>query len=98
MRAESLTVEDRLIGAAHPAEARFHFHPAWSVAIDGAHGHAVGDGQWLVEWSAEAGTASLAASTHHPEFGTSLPSTCLIVRLETGRSLVRFTWRPVPDP
>ncbi|WP_235679338.1 heparinase II/III family protein [Aquibium microcysteis] len=90
-----LTVEDVLAGGADPAEARFHFHPSWDVAVDGAHGRAVSDRGQVVAWVIEAGTASIQAGTHHPEFGISLPSACLVVGLEAGRSLVRFTWSSV---
>jgi len=98
LRADGMTVEDRLGAGKEKAEARFHFHPSWKVAMDGAHGHAVSGRGDVVEWAVETGTASVQASTYHPEFGTTVPSACLVVGLQAGRSTVRFNWRPAHDP
>lgn len=98
LRSGGLTIEDILHGGSHQAEARFHFHPTWIVVSDGSHGNAVSDSGQCIEWTADAGAAGLEASSYHPEFGIGMPSTCLVVKLQSGRSRVRFTWHTAANP
>ncbi|MER9052096.1 heparinase II/III family protein [Mesorhizobium sp. M0923] len=88
------TVLDSVKGGSHAAEARFHFHPDWTIATvgDGKCGTAtIADGQF-VKWEVECGEPRLDKSSYHPEFGVALPATCLAVNLSSGRSRVRFIW------
>lgn len=89
----SLVIEDRLTDDRHPAEARFHLHPdisATQTAPD--HGTCrLPDGQELA-WKVKAGEARLEPSTWHPEFGLSLPGTCLVVPLQDGRASFELNW------
>ncbi|RWC06674.1 MAG: alginate lyase family protein [Mesorhizobium sp.] len=94
LRGSGATVIDSVGGGDHSAEARFHFHPDWTViaAEDGKSGTAgLADGQ-LVRWEVERGRLRLDESSYHPEFGTAIPTACLAVMLISGRSVVHFSW------
>lgn len=86
--ADGLQVEDRVAGVCSAAEARFHFHPdvAPTMVEDACSGRvAFGDGRAL-HWCVAKGKAHLETSSWHPEFGTSIPTTCLVVALVDGAS------------
>ena len=89
----SLVVEDKLSDDRQPAEARFHLHPditATQTAPD--RGTCVlPDGQQF-SWKIGTEGARLEPSTWHPEFGISLPSTCLAVPLQDGRASFELNW------
>jgi uncharacterized heparinase superfamily protein len=95
MDKEGLTVIDRLEGAHHTAEARFHFHPAIQLEAtraNGERGNAIlSDGSALT-WLLEQGQARLENSSWHPRFGEVLPNVCLVVQLVNGTSSLRFSW------
>lgn len=89
----SLIVEDRLSDDRHPAEARFHLHPdisATQIAPDRGTCR-LPDGQELA-WKVKAGEARFESSTWHPEFGLSLPGTCLVVPLQDGHAGLELNW------
>jgi uncharacterized heparinase superfamily protein len=91
---DGLEVADSVTGGGHSAEARFHVHPDWvvSAAADGAQGIILSPEGRKIDWQVEAGHGRLQASSFHPEFGISIPSSCLAVDLAKGRSFVRFRW------
>jgi len=90
--AGELVVEDRLNGGAHPAEARFHFHPDLQLRpAEGAASGTVGAERGpLLTWRVEEGEAALVPATFHPRFGESRPNHCLSVRFSNGGAKVRF--------
>lgn len=85
---------DTVTGGEWPAEARFHFHPDFTIALDPAGGGGVahGLGRGNVLFAVRSARARIEPATWHPEFGTSYPSQCLVVPLEAGRSEVTFRW------
>jgi len=89
----SLMIEDMLSDDRHPAEARFHLHPditATQIASDrGA--CRLPSGQQL-SWRVRGGEARLEPSSWHPEFGLSLPSTCLVLDLRGPASALSLSW------
>lgn len=94
VRRTALVVNDRITDGRHRAEARFHFHPDWSLtaAADYTSGAArLKDGR-SVTWQIKAGRGRLDGSTYHPEFGLSIPNRCLAVELVGGQSVVAFSW------
>lgn len=70
--------------------AYFHFHPALEVGA-GSSSAAIAEGRNLI-WRVGAAPGRVVPCTYHPEFGLSLPSRCLEIGLEQGRSAVRFDW------
>lgn len=94
LMADGLEVADRVTSGTYSAEARFHVHPDWTVSAtnDGTEGAMMSPEGRRIDWQVETGRGRLQASSFHPEFGVSIPSTCLAVDLAKGRSLVRFLW------
>ncbi|MER8479342.1 alginate lyase family protein [Mesorhizobium sp. M1163] len=92
-RSASAIIFDSVTGP-HPAEARFHFHPEWTVVAvdDGTRGTAHLSHGKFVTWHVVHGEPKLEESSYHPEFGATIVSTCLKVKLLSGKSAVRFTW------
>jgi uncharacterized heparinase superfamily protein len=94
LRPDRLEVEDFVTGKHHPAEARFHFHPDWTIsaAANGLSGTAHSSMRHAVSWKIAIGRGRLESSSFHPEFGLSIASTCLAVTLANGESRVQFFW------
>ncbi len=92
---ERFTVTDHIEGEFRQARAMFHLHPNVRAACLEEGGGAVlslaGDRE--IRITVAGGECRLVETTWHPEFGVSLPSTGLLVRL-TGPELVTdFSWR-----
>lgn len=89
-----LAVKDWVEGSHAKAEAAFHFHPGLtpSIADDGRSGSLTGGATEIMRWRLDRGAARLEPSTWHPEFGLSLPTHRLMVRLEDGESAIAFSW------
>jgi hypothetical protein len=99
MDEEVLTVED-LISVKHSnAESRFHFHPALQINIDGSGkcGTVLLPNGREVKWRVEDGLAYFEQSTWHPRFGASITNTCLVVKLNNGKSKFYIGWRDSLD-
>ena len=96
MTAEQLAVADSISGAYGEAVARFHLHPEVTAEIEaqgaGSRGSLHLPGGQVVRWSATGGKARLVPSAWHPEFGRSLPTRCLEVRIVGGESRTVFDW------
>lgn len=90
-----LTVEDWVSGCFEHADARFHVHPGVTVEI-GSAGVAgrlrLRDGGRVVRWHVEHGALRIESTSWHPRFGSSEPTSCLVVGLRDGRSRIRFDW------
>jgi uncharacterized heparinase superfamily protein len=95
--ASRLLVSDLLqparVAARHPAEARFHLHPAVRL-VKVASANALllalpGGGQVRVEASAP---LQAVPSTYHPRFGVSESTTCLVLPLENGAARLTVDW------
>lgn len=89
---EGLEVLDTVTGQYQWAEARFHWHPAWMVTLDGCDGLARHRTGCRLRWRVVEGRPSLERTTYHPRFGMTEPNTCLSVQLINGRSRVRLLW------
>jgi uncharacterized heparinase superfamily protein len=93
---DSLLIEDRIDGRFRHSEARFHLHPAVSLAAAGDGARALTltlpTGQ-RIDATIERGRMRVERASWHPEFGVSLPTQCIAVQLESALSHVRFAWR-----
>ena len=89
-----ITIKDVVEGPHQVAISRFHFHPKVDIKFSS------GNTKCMVQLPSgealnlyiEKGQGQLESSTWHPRFGVSLPSTCLVVRLQKNTSAVRFCW------
>ncbi|WP_202820866.1 heparinase II/III family protein [Rhizorhabdus dicambivorans] len=87
-----LTVEDSVTPDT-PAEARFHLHPAVRISIEGpGRGLLFPPEGGPIRWNAQAAAVRVEASSYHPEFGVSLPSSCLSLTLGGGCSTLSLEW------
>lgn len=98
LRASEFFVEDHVISnSTKPVGAalsRYHFHPDVQVSLSSSEREGsllLPDGR-TIAWQVTSGKAALVPSTYHPEFGKSLPNTCLQVRFEGSQSSIRFQW------
>lgn len=94
----SLDVEDRISGPYRRAEARFHLHPAIQVediTLE-SNGEVVAvlrlpqDQQVRMKFGV--GSVKQEQSTWHPEFGVSVPNTCLVQEFSGPVALTRISW------
>ena len=94
MDEEGLTVEDFVLGRHSTAESRFHFHPALQINIDrsGKCGVVLLPNGREVRWRVDDGLPYFEQSTWHPRFGVSIINTCLVVKLNNGKSKFRIGW------
>lgn len=92
LREQGLQVWDRVDGAFHKAEVRYHFHPEVQVELteDGSGKLLLPVGQTVVFRVAK-GRGRIEASTYHPEFNLSRENSCLVVSLVDAEAEVRFT-------
>ena len=94
LSAGGLMVEDWVAGGFERAEARFHVHPDVAVepgADSGAGCLHLRDGG-RVRWRVERGALRIVPATWHPRFGSSEPTSCLVLDLHDGASRIRFDW------
>jgi uncharacterized heparinase superfamily protein len=93
-REHSLRITDRIGGGFARAEGRFHFHPGMKVAQEAgaAEGSvAFSDGRTM-HFTAAGGKCRVEETTFHPEFGLSLPNSCLVVEFESPEVAITFSW------
>lgn len=87
-----LTVEDRLDGRWHAAEARFHLHPGLTVAAAAADALTLHTPEGrTVQVRCDGGALAVEPSTWHAAFGTGEPTRCVVARFTT--AAVRTSWR-----
>lgn len=88
-----LEVEDLVSISDLPAMARYHLAPGFTLQASGCHrwGVVAGGKAWA-QVEVLQGKSSAQVSTFAPEFGVVLPTQCLAVECERGRSLTRWTW------
>jgi len=78
-----LVVVDEVVGSCREAVARFHLHPDVSVVAagpeqaDGSLGLPAGQ---AIRWQTHDGRATVAPSTWHPRFGSSVATKCIEIR------------------
>ncbi|MGE5466099.1 MAG: heparinase II/III family protein [Ignavibacteria bacterium] len=87
----ALEVADRIEGDCRTAVARYHFHPAIDIGIEGSGGSVAGLGG-DARWSAEAGDVAVRKSAFAPAFGKILDNSCLEVRLVQREAVFRLGW------
>lgn len=88
-----VAINDTVGGSFEDAAARFHFHPGCSlVQFDDRSGAIRLGNEGEIRWRVEHGSARLVKSTHHPEFGVSIPSMMLQVELVQAQARTRFDW------
>jgi len=88
----SLAVSDLLEGVFRHAIARFHLHPGVTATGDGIKGALLLEGGQTVRWRLTGGHGSITPSTWHPEFGVSIPTHCLEVRLARRDCTLTLEW------
>lgn len=89
-----ITVADNVEGSHDVAEARYHFHPSVRIEPDATGMYGTGrlpDGRSF-SWQSEVGAAYFVPSTWHARFGASESSLCLVLKLDHGHGLIRFSW------
>jgi uncharacterized heparinase superfamily protein len=88
---DALYVVDRVDGEHAFAHSRFHFHPSVDVQMHGAKaGELRTAGGRAATFAISNGRGWLEPSTYHPEFGCSVPNTCLVVELRSGLAGIAF--------
>lgn len=87
-----LEIRDQIEGRPLSATARYHLHPAIEARGEGQQGILSLPNNRQVCWRAEGGSAHLAESSYHPEFGVSIPSRCLELPFQDGMAIITFTW------
>ncbi len=94
LRAGELAVGDLVSGRFGRAEARFHFHPAWEVAVggDGRSGSARLPSGQTCRWEVSGGRVRIDDSSYHPHFGSSIANRCLAVELDGAELTTVFRW------
>ncbi|MDI5934357.1 alginate lyase family protein [Halomonas kalidii] len=88
-----LILRDRLEGRFSRAEARFHCHPAVTLALqDARHGELILPGGERLAIAIEGGEARSETTTWHPRFGESQSNHCLVVAFTAPRCTTSFCW------
>lgn len=88
----TLQVSDFIDGEFSTAVARYYLHPSVSVSGEGREGQLHLCAGHVVRWSAVGGTARVLPASWHPEFGLSIPCTCIDVLFETHEASFELAW------
>lgn len=89
-----LTIMDRVHGSFEIAEARFHFHPDIQLSSEDHANKGKGflpNGKSF-QWEVVRGIAYIERTSWHPQFGSSVPNSCLVIDLEQGQSQLQVSW------
>lgn len=90
---QQLRVQDLLEGAAEPAVARYHLAPGLELRAEAADTWCVHDGLTRVARVViEAGHGGSEPWLHAQRFGTLVPATTLVVRLDGAQACTRWIW------
>ena len=95
LRPDGLDIADETGAPALPAEARFQLFPGTALELDpdGRSARGLGpDGACCFQLSLQGGPARIEQSSWHPEFGVSVPTTCLVLPLADGRARFSMRW------
>ena len=93
-RESSLQIIDHISSTFEEATGRTYFHPEVQVV----HGEKDGEGALVlpdgkkIQWKVDGGDSVVESTTWHPEFGKSVVNKCLVVRFESARVQIEFTW------
>lgn len=92
MTTQGLRVTDAIEGGFRDAVARYYLHPAVTASAAGNDGVlALRDGH-IIRWSVTGGAARVVAATWHPEFGQSIPGTCIELVFQGPQVTMEFFW------
>lgn len=94
LREHHLRVTDTVRrGGAHKSQARYILHPSVHIAVDGCNTWraSLPTGQ-TIEVGVALGHARIEAATYAPEFGTVIPTQCLVVELVDEQAIVDWLW------
>lgn len=89
MEEDRLCIRDQLSGPLRSAEARFHFAP--NITLETEDGLILRDGKPLLSFVCAGAAPHIEMTSHHPEFGLSLASQCLVVPMVNNQASIAFT-------
>ncbi len=95
-----LRVRDTISGSFREAVARYFFHPDVTLEPSASSGEGrvlIPGGRWLT-WSVSGGEVAIRPSTWHPEFGLSLPNSCIQITLVASEMETTFSWDEHASP
>lgn len=95
LSADRLIVTDLISGPGHEAIARFLLHPQVSPVRREPESASVSlqyDGRILAEISVDGGELTLERASWHFEFGSSIPTSCIVVRIDGPRLVTTVSW------
>jgi uncharacterized heparinase superfamily protein len=88
-----LIIEDYITARVSSAEARYHLHPDVTIEQSAPNeGNCRLPNGVVVSWDMVGSAVRLEPSTWHPQFGISLPTTCLVIALRDGYSMLKLRW------
>ena len=88
----SLQITDHVEGRCSTAVARYHVHPDIEVESNGEEGRLILLGGRQVAWRVNGGKARVVPSQFHPEFGLSIPNTCIEAAAIGPSVTMTFAW------
>lgn len=94
LKNKEVSITDRIEGPFAKATGRFHFHPDLFVSKDvsGRNGQVTLPGGKKLSWKVMGGLCRIIDTTWHPEFGLSIPNTCLEIEFQGAECRTVFAW------
>ncbi|QTH64621.1 alginate lyase family protein [Psychrosphaera ytuae] len=89
---DTLTIKDSFSGVYNSAVSRFYFHPSLKVFLDDDILHVVGDA-FKMKSNLSGLDVSLKSTKWHPEFGVSIPNSCLNIKTSDSNLELTFEWK-----
>lgn len=87
-----LHVKDVIEGDFRAAVARYHLHPSVKVAAHELAGELFLPDGHIARWCVTGGLARVISSSWHPEFGLTLPSSCIEIQFAGAEAEIDFSW------
>lgn len=87
-----LHVKDVIEDDFRAAVARFHLHPSVKVTAHELAGELFLPDGHIARWCVTGGLARVVASSWHPEFGLTLPSSCIEIQFAGAEAVIDFSW------
>ena len=88
-----LAIKDEVDGLSFPAQARFHLHPEVRLTkINESSGTIQLHCGREISWSTGGLPVEIERTSWHPEFGVSIPNSCIVLPLVEGRASFELVW------